>query len=426
MQELFTTTLVALGIATPQPVLSVWLSSEHQFSFVEMRSVQDTNIALTLLQGIQLGGRTLRVGRPADYKPAPPHLANFVVGFPHGVGARQSQTLAPVLRRLRGSLPCCPSGELMCLLCVACACATVFVSAAPPTFANNVPFMQLLMAGQSPLTNPAMMMLLAQPPPAGMAPPVGTAPVAAAPMMPAVAAPAALAAPVAPVAVPAAATVSPLPGGPATCVLLLENMVSPGDLADDDDFLDLLDDVTEEAEKFGPLRQVVIPRPVAPADAGSANSAPTTNSGPRVPLDQGAGRIFVYYQNADAASAAQLKLHGRAFNAKRVIASFYDEDKFLAKEVRQQHSCTAHARCAERTRRCAVTRFSPIHALSPLLLLVLLWIVCLNALDASEVIAATRKERLLPMHSPLGLELRARPGHFCVSALAFSIITWKA
>ena len=89
VQDLFTTTLVALGIATPQPVLSVWLSSEHQFSFVEMRSVQDTNIALTLLQGIQLGGRTLRVGRPADYKPAPAHLANFVVGFPHGVGARQ-------------------------------------------------------------------------------------------------------------------------------------------------------------------------------------------------------------------------------------------------------------------------------------------------------------------------------------------------
>lgn len=187
--------------------------------------------------------------------------------------------------------------------------------------------MQLLMAGQSPLTNPAMMMLLAQPQAAGMAP-VGVAPVAASPMA-AVAAPAALVAPAAP------AAVIPLPAGPATCVLLLENMVSPADLADDEEFLDLLADVEEEAEKFGPLRQVVIPRPVAPADAGSANSAPTTNSGPRVPIDQGAGRIFVHYQTAEAASAAQLKLHGRAFHAKRVIASFYDEDKFSAKQVRQ-------------------------------------------------------------------------------------------
>jgi len=78
---------------------------------------------------------------------------------------------------------------------------------------------------------------------------------------------------------------------------------------------------------------VVIPRPVAPADAGSSNSAPPTSSGPRVPEGQGTGRICVHYQNADAASAAQLKLHGRAFNAKRVVASFYDEEKFLAKEV---------------------------------------------------------------------------------------------
>jgi len=37
-----------------------------------------------LLQGVTLGGRSLRVGRPADYKPPPPHLDNYIVGFPPG------------------------------------------------------------------------------------------------------------------------------------------------------------------------------------------------------------------------------------------------------------------------------------------------------------------------------------------------------
>uniref|UniRef100_A0A7S2TUG6 RNA recognition motif domain-containing protein n=1 Tax=Lotharella oceanica TaxID=641309 RepID=A0A7S2TUG6_9EUKA len=35
---------------------------------------------MALLNGITLGGRLLRVGRPADYKPPPPHLANYVAG----------------------------------------------------------------------------------------------------------------------------------------------------------------------------------------------------------------------------------------------------------------------------------------------------------------------------------------------------------
>lgn len=44
--------------------------------------MQDATLALTLLEGLQLGGRMLRFGRPADYKPPPPHLADYVVGGP--------------------------------------------------------------------------------------------------------------------------------------------------------------------------------------------------------------------------------------------------------------------------------------------------------------------------------------------------------
>lgn len=84
LTEFFNATVTSLGIKTPQPVLSCWLSSQGTFCFVEFRGCQDANICMGLLQGITLGGRSLRVGRPADYKPPPPHLETYIVGFPPG------------------------------------------------------------------------------------------------------------------------------------------------------------------------------------------------------------------------------------------------------------------------------------------------------------------------------------------------------
>jgi splicing factor U2AF subunit len=84
LTEYFNDAIAPLGILTPSPVLSVWLSQEGTFCFVEMRSVQDCNACMQLLQGISLGGRTLRVGRPADYKPPPPALENYIVGYAPG------------------------------------------------------------------------------------------------------------------------------------------------------------------------------------------------------------------------------------------------------------------------------------------------------------------------------------------------------
>jgi len=82
--DFFTNTVVSLGVVTPNPVLSVWISSEMTFCFVEFRSIADASACLTLLQGIALGGRVLRVGRPADYKALPSEYDNYIVGFPPG------------------------------------------------------------------------------------------------------------------------------------------------------------------------------------------------------------------------------------------------------------------------------------------------------------------------------------------------------
>ena len=106
------------GITTPVPVCSVWCSTEGTFcvcdfagsyssqhiisatvfatiqcgptdftsivviQFVEFRAVSDASRCLTLFEGLQIGGRPLRIGRPADYAPAPPHLANYVLEQP--------------------------------------------------------------------------------------------------------------------------------------------------------------------------------------------------------------------------------------------------------------------------------------------------------------------------------------------------------
>jgi splicing factor U2AF subunit len=81
LMEFFTATVSSLGIQTPGPVVSVWVSSEGTFGFVEFRAIQDCTHCVILLQGIALGGRILKVGRPADYLPPPQYLENYIVGM---------------------------------------------------------------------------------------------------------------------------------------------------------------------------------------------------------------------------------------------------------------------------------------------------------------------------------------------------------
>jgi len=71
------------------PVAVVQLSGEGKFAFVEFR---DELIAITALQldKIELAGRPLNVGRPAGYMPAPGMPLPQPLPLPPGVGAAQS------------------------------------------------------------------------------------------------------------------------------------------------------------------------------------------------------------------------------------------------------------------------------------------------------------------------------------------------
>jgi splicing factor U2AF subunit len=108
-------------------------------------------------------------------------------------------------------------------------------------------------------------------------------------------------------------------GGPdATCVVVLDNVVSVDELRDDAEFAEIEEDMREECSKYGEVAAMRIPRPAGDADA---------------PPVAGLGRVYVRYARLEQAARARASLHGRKFGGNAVIAAFYDEERFEAGEL---------------------------------------------------------------------------------------------
>lgn len=90
-----------------------------------------------------------------------------------------------------------------------------------------------------------------------------------------------------------------------TKVVLLENMVGPGEVDDD-----LQPEVMEECRKYGEVSNCLIYE--IPEGASDEESV----------------RIFVEFSKMDSAIKAVIDLNGRYFGGRIVKASFYSEDKF--------------------------------------------------------------------------------------------------
>ncbi|KAJ1480731.1 hypothetical protein T484DRAFT_1809665 [Baffinella frigidus] len=60
MQQMF------LTVKPGDPVIDSFVSTDGKFGFVEMRTIQEASNALSMT-GVELMGRAIRVGRPADY-----------------------------------------------------------------------------------------------------------------------------------------------------------------------------------------------------------------------------------------------------------------------------------------------------------------------------------------------------------------------
>lgn len=99
---------------------------------------------------------------------------------------------------------------------------------------------------------------------------------------------------------------------PTTRILVLLNMVTDDDLATDDEYQGLLEEVQEECAKFGKLLGMKIPR------SPSATVQPSAIR-----------KIFLEYATAQDAANAERELAGRQFGPNVVEASYYSEDEYL-------------------------------------------------------------------------------------------------
>ncbi|KAJ5562363.1 RNA recognition motif domain eukaryote [Penicillium sp. DV-2018c] len=90
-----------------------------------------------------------------------------------------------------------------------------------------------------------------------------------------------------------------------TPVLQLLNMVTLDELLNDEDYEEIVEDVSEECAKFGNMLGIKIPR-----------------------RGHGAGKIYIKYDSAEAATNALKALAGRKFSDRTVVASYFSVENF--------------------------------------------------------------------------------------------------
>lgn len=97
-----------------------------------------------------------------------------------------------------------------------------------------------------------------------------------------------------------------------SCVVLLKNMVGPGDV----DVM-LADECKQECSKYGPVNDCVIFE---------------ITSDPECPAEERV-RTFVYFEKQESAVKAYREMNGRFFGGRQIAASFYDEVKFQKRDL---------------------------------------------------------------------------------------------
>ncbi|CDI75477.1 U2 snRNP auxiliary factor or splicing facotr, putative [Eimeria praecox] len=95
-------------------------------------------------------------------------------------------------------------------------------------------------------------------------------------------------------------------------IVQLLNTIYPEDVMTDSSHDAAVKDIRSEAEKYGPLEEVIIPRP-----------------NEDLSYKPGVGKVFLVYGDVTSARRAQLMLNGRRFDQTRVVcAAFFPEQRF--------------------------------------------------------------------------------------------------
>jgi splicing factor U2AF subunit len=112
--------------------------------------------------------------------------------------------------------------------------------------------------------------------------------------------------PVPPPPTPFAALPAPAAAAlPATPVLVFQNMVTPHELGDAEEYEDILLDIREECSKYGAVATLAMPRPN------------------NITGDQSeVGKVFVEFVDSGGAAKAQIAMHGRLFASRTIVVSY--------------------------------------------------------------------------------------------------------
>eukprot|EP00878_Enallax_costatus_P009125 GHUV01009539.1.p1 GENE.GHUV01009539.1~~GHUV01009539.1.p1 ORF type:complete len:208 (+),score=77.54 GHUV01009539.1:61-624(+) len=102
--------------------------------------------------------------------------------------------------------------------------------------------------------------------------------------------------------------------GPPTRVLVLRNMVGPGEVDEE-----LEEEVGTELTKYGNVEDVMIFEVTTPGY-----------------LPEEAVRIFIKFDQAEAATRALVDIQGRFFGGRQVRAAFFSEDRFDKQQLAPQ------------------------------------------------------------------------------------------
>ena len=294
--------LSGLAQADGNPVIACQLNLDKNFAFLEFRSIDETTQAMAF-DGINMKGQSLKLRRPRDYQPMPglsdgpnfnvpgvvstvvPDSANkvFLGGLPNYLNEDQVKELLTSFGQLRAfnlvkdSATGLSKGFAFCEYVDVTITDQAIAGLSGMQLGDKKLIVQRASTGAK--TSAAM----------------NAAPVN--------------------IQIPGMQTAGMGPGGgQPTEVLCLLNMVQPEELADEEEYEDILEDIREECGKFGVVRSIEIPRPVP---------------GVEVP---GCGKVFVEFAAIPECQKAQHALTGRKFSNRVVVTSYFEPDKYHRRE----------------------------------------------------------------------------------------------
>lgn len=357
------TTFKQLGLSNQNTVVTAWVSPDGHYAFCEMRTIEDSQTALTFLNGIQVGVYSLKIGRPKGYAGAislgslPTQLGalnvNSMLGAAGGITGSTNPLLAGLNMNSSNSgaglglsgLSAPPSSETLSnVIMVTNLPALISETQVKELFTSfgelkafnviktpggqtqsavfeyvNSLVTDGVVAGMNKLEIADHRLAVQRIPSSSAA--VLLQPTTTTTTTAVVAPP--------PAASSAASSTVRVPPPPApksvlsaiapTCVIRLSNMVTLGDLQDDELYEELLEDVADECNSHGTVKSIVIPR----SSGGTADS---------IHLDaESAGKIFVQFVDIPGAKASLSAVNGRKFNGRIVEAYYYPEELFLKK-----------------------------------------------------------------------------------------------